>query len=109
MFDVTSTFVICLLIIKLEFDVFRIDTFFFGNLEYIPAFARFLILATLTLNVELFPVEGVAPPPFTPVTFAATRLNSINSPLPLTVSTRLKIGTVPPSRYAIIASVLTPT
>ena len=41
---------ICLLIIKLEFDVSTFEITFLGNFEYIPEFSILSILGTLILN-----------------------------------------------------------
>ena len=65
--ELILTAVFCLLIIKLEFDVFRIETFFFGNFEYMLALDKFLNLGTFILNVP--PLSAATADPFIPVTF----------------------------------------
>ena len=97
---------ICLLIIKLEFEVSTFEITFLGNFENIPEFSILSILGTLILNGD--DVE-VTVPVFTPTTFVVVVKVNILPSLEIAFNLLNTGSWKLPLLYEIIASVLIPT
>ena len=99
--------VTCVVIIKLELDVLRLDIFVLGKGVYNPESLRFLIKGSLTLKTpDAVPVVRTSPSQ-TPAT-SSTCCNVICEPSPMFVTT-LNTGFAKlPDAYEITASVVIP-